>query len=196
MSLLLCLMNQYITDLASLILEATKVTLAKYTLQIEVPGFPEPQRKYEKSLTFITNSSIHLKYKFRSFRFSYLTYFSLFFSCYIYYKDFMFLMQECRTKTWRPSIVFKRDTLLIREVREDDIGNYTCELKYGGFVVRRTTELTVTGNQSSVFHLQVLKLHFKFGLCAARCFLICPMKEVLHQTLSRYLQVKCISPCF
>lgn len=42
MSLLLCLMNQYITDLASLILEATKVTLAKYTLQIEVPGFPEP----------------------------------------------------------------------------------------------------------------------------------------------------------
>lgn len=52
--------------------------------------------------------------------------------------------KECRTKTWRPSIVFKRDTLLIREVREDDIGNYTCELKYGGFVVRRTTELTVT----------------------------------------------------
>ncbi|KAB1252717.1 Interleukin-1 receptor accessory protein-like 1 [Camelus dromedarius] len=56
--------------------------------------------------------------------------------------------KECRTKTWRPSIVFKRDTLLIREVREDDIGNYTCELKYGGFVVRRTTELTVTGKHS------------------------------------------------
>ncbi|XP_004857653.1 interleukin-1 receptor accessory protein-like 1 [Heterocephalus glaber] len=52
--------------------------------------------------------------------------------------------KECRTKTWRHSIVFKRDTLLIREVREDDIGNYTCELKYGSFVVRRTTELTVT----------------------------------------------------
>ena len=42
--------------------------------------------------------------------------------------------------------MFKKDTLVIREVREDDIGNYTCELKYGFFVVRRTTELTVTGN--------------------------------------------------
>lgn len=60
----------------------------------------------------------------------------------------LFFMQECRTKAWRPSIVFKRDTLLIREVREDDIGNYTCELKYGGFVVRRTTELSVTGKHS------------------------------------------------
>uniref|UniRef100_A0A4W2GJY0 Ig-like domain-containing protein n=1 Tax=Bos indicus x Bos taurus TaxID=30522 RepID=A0A4W2GJY0_BOBOX len=58
--------------------------------------------------------------------------------------------KECRTKTWRPSIVFKRDTLLIREVREDDIGNYTCELKYGGFVVRRTTELTVTVLQCNI----------------------------------------------
>ncbi|XP_068921765.1 interleukin-1 receptor accessory protein-like 1 [Petaurus breviceps papuanus] len=56
----------------------------------------------------------------------------------------LLLRNECRTKTWRPSIVFKRNILLIREVREDDIGNYTCELKYGGFVVRRTTELTVT----------------------------------------------------
>ncbi|CAM2096787.1 unnamed protein product [Caretta caretta] len=52
--------------------------------------------------------------------------------------------KECKAKTWRPSIVFKKDTLIIREVREDDIGNYTCELKYGIFVVRRTTELTVT----------------------------------------------------
>ncbi|XP_019384696.1 PREDICTED: interleukin-1 receptor accessory protein-like 1 isoform X2 [Crocodylus porosus] len=52
--------------------------------------------------------------------------------------------KECKTKTWRPSIVFRKDTLVIREVREDDIGNYTCELKYGIFVVRRTTELTVT----------------------------------------------------
>lgn len=47
--------------------------------------------------------------------------------------------------------MFKRDTLLIREVKEDDIGNYTCELKYGGFVVRRTTELTVTGNHNQNF---------------------------------------------
>ncbi|KAF4797846.1 interleukin-1 receptor accessory protein-like 1 [Turdus rufiventris] len=52
--------------------------------------------------------------------------------------------KECKSKTWRSSIVFKKDTLVIREVREDDIGNYTCELKYGFFVVRRTTELTVT----------------------------------------------------
>ncbi|XP_017682652.1 PREDICTED: interleukin-1 receptor accessory protein-like 1 isoform X1 [Lepidothrix coronata] len=52
--------------------------------------------------------------------------------------------KECKSKTWRSSIVFKKDALVIREVREDDIGNYTCELKYGFFVVRRTTELTVT----------------------------------------------------
>lgn len=31
------------------------------------------------------------------------------------------------------------------EVQEDDGGNYTCELKYGSRVVRRTTELKVTG---------------------------------------------------
>ncbi|KAJ6667577.1 hypothetical protein lerEdw1_016698, partial [Lerista edwardsae] len=53
--------------------------------------------------------------------------------------------KECQVTTWRPSILFKKDTLVIREVREDDIGNYTCELKYGLFAVRRTTELTVTG---------------------------------------------------
>lgn len=45
--------------------------------------------------------------------------------------------------------MFRKDTLVIQEVREDDIGNYTCELKYGIFVVRRTTELTVTGNYIS-----------------------------------------------
>uniref|UniRef100_A0A8D0AV26 Interleukin 1 receptor accessory protein-like 1b n=1 Tax=Sander lucioperca TaxID=283035 RepID=A0A8D0AV26_SANLU len=38
----------------------------------------------------------------------------------------------------------RRDTLSIKEVREDDIGNYTCELQFGNFVVRRTTELSVT----------------------------------------------------
>ncbi|XP_069059599.1 interleukin-1 receptor accessory protein-like [Pleurodeles waltl] len=52
--------------------------------------------------------------------------------------------KECKAKIWRPSIVVKRDILVIREVREDDIGNYTCELKYGEFLIRRTTELTVT----------------------------------------------------
>lgn len=60
--------------------------------------------------------------------------------------DIFIFYQECKAKTWRPSIILKRDMLVIREVREDDIGNYTCELKYGSFLVRRTTELTVTGN--------------------------------------------------
>uniref|UniRef100_A0A8C9Y624 Interleukin 1 receptor accessory protein-like 1a n=1 Tax=Sander lucioperca TaxID=283035 RepID=A0A8C9Y624_SANLU len=45
---------------------------------------------------------------------------------------------------WRASIIQKRDILSIQEVKEDDIGNYTCEVQFGGFVVRRTTELTVT----------------------------------------------------
>ncbi|XP_036401182.1 interleukin-1 receptor accessory protein-like 1 isoform X2 [Megalops cyprinoides] len=52
--------------------------------------------------------------------------------------------KECKPKQWRQSIVRRRDTLSIREVREDDIGNYTCELQFGSFVVRRTTQLTVT----------------------------------------------------
>lgn len=34
----------------------------------------------------------------------------------------------------------------IPEVQEDDGGNYTCELQYGSRVVRRTTELKVTGS--------------------------------------------------
>ncbi|XP_076828428.1 interleukin-1 receptor accessory protein-like 1-B isoform X3 [Brachyhypopomus gauderio] len=52
--------------------------------------------------------------------------------------------KECKPKQWRASIVRRRDTLSIKEVREDDIGNYTCELKFGNFLVRRTTELLVT----------------------------------------------------
>ncbi|XP_059388904.1 interleukin-1 receptor accessory protein-like 1-B isoform X1 [Carassius carassius] len=52
--------------------------------------------------------------------------------------------KECRPKQWRQSIVRKTDVLSIRDVREDDIGNYTCELQFGSFVVRRTTELSVT----------------------------------------------------
>lgn len=53
--------------------------------------------------------------------------------------------QECRPKQWRASIIQRRDILSIQDVKEDDIGNYTCEVQFGGFVVRRTTELTVTG---------------------------------------------------
>ncbi|XP_062906958.1 interleukin-1 receptor accessory protein-like 1 isoform X2 [Mobula hypostoma] len=52
--------------------------------------------------------------------------------------------KECKSMAWRPSVVQKGDSLLIREVTEDDVGNYTCELKFGSFVVRRTTELAVT----------------------------------------------------
>lgn len=54
-------------------------------------------------------------------------------------------VQECHPKQWRSSIVQKRDILSIQEVKEDDIGNYTCEVQFGGYSVRRTTELTVTG---------------------------------------------------
>lgn len=50
-------------------------------------------------------------------------------------------------KQWRQTIERRRDTLSIKEVREDDIGNYTCELQFGNFVVRRTTELSVTGKE-------------------------------------------------
>ncbi|TNN04381.1 hypothetical protein fugu_001410, partial [Takifugu bimaculatus] len=52
--------------------------------------------------------------------------------------------KECHPKQWRASIIQKRDILSIQEVKEDDIGNYTCAVQFGGFVVRRTTELAVT----------------------------------------------------
>uniref|UniRef100_A0A3P9AF33 Interleukin 1 receptor accessory protein-like 1 n=1 Tax=Esox lucius TaxID=8010 RepID=A0A3P9AF33_ESOLU len=52
--------------------------------------------------------------------------------------------KECRLKQWRSSILQRRDTLSIREVKEDDIGNYTCEVTFGDFIIRRTTELSVT----------------------------------------------------
>lgn len=55
------------------------------------------------------------------------------------------LSKECQPKQWRQNILRQRDLLSIREVREDDIGNYTCELQFGTFLVRRTTELKVTG---------------------------------------------------
>lgn len=57
--------------------------------------------------------------------------------------------QECHPKQWRASIIQKRDILSFQEVKEDDIGNYTCEVQFAGFVVRRTTELAVTGKRCS-----------------------------------------------
>uniref|UniRef100_A0A3Q1FT00 Ig-like domain-containing protein n=1 Tax=Acanthochromis polyacanthus TaxID=80966 RepID=A0A3Q1FT00_9TELE len=62
---------------------------------------------------------------------------------------------ECKPKQWRQTIERRRDTLSIKEVREDDIGNYTCELPFGNFVVRRTTELSVTGKETFLLLLQV-----------------------------------------
>ncbi|KAK7882402.1 hypothetical protein WMY93_028576 [Mugilogobius chulae] len=52
--------------------------------------------------------------------------------------------KECRPKQWRASIIYKGSNLTFEEVTEDDIGNYTCEVQFGGFLVRRTTELIVT----------------------------------------------------
>ncbi|XP_029463442.1 X-linked interleukin-1 receptor accessory protein-like 2 [Rhinatrema bivittatum] len=51
--------------------------------------------------------------------------------------------KECKPKTWRSEIMQKGNTLLIQEVRKEDGGNYTCELKYEGKLIRRTTELKV-----------------------------------------------------
>ncbi|KAI7808835.1 putative interleukin-1 receptor accessory protein-like 1-A, partial [Triplophysa rosa] len=54
--------------------------------------------------------------------------------------------KECNVQQWRSSVLQSADMLSIQEVREDDIGNYTCELVFGGFQVRRTTYLGVTGS--------------------------------------------------
>ncbi|XP_038604568.1 X-linked interleukin-1 receptor accessory protein-like 2 [Tachyglossus aculeatus] len=52
--------------------------------------------------------------------------------------------KECMPKMWRSIIMQKGNALLIQEVQEEDGGNYTCELKYEGKLIRRTTELKVT----------------------------------------------------
>ncbi|XP_029626455.1 X-linked interleukin-1 receptor accessory protein-like 2 [Salmo trutta] len=52
--------------------------------------------------------------------------------------------KECEKRTWRSSIMVNITNIWFPEVQEDDGGNYTCELKYGSRVVRRTTELKVT----------------------------------------------------
>lgn len=56
-----------------------------------------------------------------------------------------FFLQECVPKMWRSVVVQKGNTLLIQEVQEEDGGNYTCELKFEGKLIRRTVELKVTG---------------------------------------------------
>ncbi|KAM7338651.1 hypothetical protein ACRRTK_002135 [Alexandromys fortis] len=60
--------------------------------------------------------------------------------------------KECKPKMWRSIIIQKGNALLIQEVQEEDGGNYTCELKYEGKLVRRTTELKVTGIYSFFSH--------------------------------------------
>ncbi|KAG7465021.1 hypothetical protein MATL_G00171770 [Megalops atlanticus] len=61
-----------------------------------------------------------------------------------YKQPMMTWYKECQKKTWRSSIIVNTTSVWIPEVEEDDGGNYTCELKYGSRVVRRTTELKVT----------------------------------------------------
>ncbi|KAF2975857.1 hypothetical protein EK904_008914 [Melospiza melodia maxima] len=53
--------------------------------------------------------------------------------------------KECEPKMWRSVVIQKGNTLLIQEVQEEDGGNYTCELKFEGKLIRRTVELKVTG---------------------------------------------------
>ncbi|OPJ89621.1 X-linked interleukin-1 receptor accessory protein-like 2 isoform B [Patagioenas fasciata monilis] len=52
--------------------------------------------------------------------------------------------KECKPKMWRSVVIQKGNTLLIQEVQEEDGGNYTCELKFEGKLIRRTVELKVT----------------------------------------------------
>ncbi|XP_065585796.1 X-linked interleukin-1 receptor accessory protein-like 2 [Cyrtonyx montezumae] len=52
--------------------------------------------------------------------------------------------KECKPKMWRSVVIQKGNALLIQEVQEEDGGNYTCELKFQGKLIRRTVELKVT----------------------------------------------------
>ncbi|XP_039947094.1 X-linked interleukin-1 receptor accessory protein-like 2 [Hirundo rustica] len=52
--------------------------------------------------------------------------------------------KECEPNMWRNVVIQKGNTLLIQEVQEEDGGNYTCELKFEGKLIRRTVEFKVT----------------------------------------------------
>ncbi|XP_018085407.2 X-linked interleukin-1 receptor accessory protein-like 2 [Xenopus laevis] len=52
--------------------------------------------------------------------------------------------KECKPKKWRSLIIQKGNSLLIQDVQKEDGGNYTCELKYEGRLIRRTIQLKVT----------------------------------------------------
>lgn len=95
-----------------------------------------------------------IKYKYKQWRIS----------IYLFSKYWVLHLfpQECQRKEWRSSIIINTTSLWIPEVQEDDGGNYTCELKYGSRVVRRTTELKVTGTLSNWFKLNtVFEAHRK-----------------------------------
>ncbi|KAK7921826.1 hypothetical protein WMY93_008728 [Mugilogobius chulae] len=53
--------------------------------------------------------------------------------------------KECERVEFRSSIDMNNTHIWIPAVEEGDGGNYTCELQYGSRLVRRTTQLKVTG---------------------------------------------------
>lgn len=70
-------------------------------------------------------------------------------------------------------------------MREDDIGNYTCELPFGNFVVRRTTELSVTGKAKiyfTFFSKPLLKVLITVNF--ADVYIVLSNKEVDFKCLS------------
>ncbi|XP_043913555.1 X-linked interleukin-1 receptor accessory protein-like 2 [Protopterus annectens] len=52
--------------------------------------------------------------------------------------------KECHPQKWRESVIHKGNILILQDVQEQDEGNYTCEMKFDGRLVRRTLELKVT----------------------------------------------------
>lgn len=82
--------------------------------------------------------------------------------------------QECEQVEWRKSIIANNTHVWIPEVKEDDGGNYTCELQYGSRLVRRTLQLKVTGEKAAssmldLFHLIFIEqynINFIFTLSA------------------------------
>ena len=59
----------------------------------------------------------------------------------------------------------------IQEVTEDDIGNYACELPFGGFVVRRTAYLGVTVNA------MVACFYVCMRVCVCMCVYVCCLRQ-------------------
>lgn len=92
------------------------------------------------------------------------------------------LCQECERVEWRSSITVNTTHIWIPEVEEEDGGNYTCELQYGSRLVRRTTQLKVTGTVDGWMEGSVHAWSLGTFVGFWRCYLEHCRQVLVHRT--------------